>query len=234
VALGEDFRIALGALGANKLRSGLTMLGIVIGVAAVIAVVSIVQGLERMITEQLQGGGTTFIQVTADFGPRGQAVAGRHVKLTWDDGKAIAERVGGIRRITPILFGRATLKYGDRDHAPPSIEGVSPDYPEVANHAVDRGRFLSRIDFDNRRNVVVLGRRVVEELGLGSRPLGKEVYVGGHPATVVGVMEEKGQSLGRDLDDVAFVPFNAALTLFGRDAGDVVQLQLQARDAATV
>jgi putative ABC transport system permease protein len=234
MALGEDVRIALGALSANKLRSGLTMLGIVIGVAAVIAVVSIIQGLERMITDQLQGVGTTFIQVTADFGPRGQAFAGKHVKLTWDDGKAIAERVGGIRRITPILLGRATLKYGDRDHTPPSIEGVSADYPEVANHAVDRGRFLSRIDADNRRNVVVLGRRVVEELGLGGKPLGREIYVGDHAATVIGVMEEKGQSLGRDLDDVAFVPFNAALTLFGRDAGDVVQLQLQAKDAAAV
>jgi len=234
MALGEDVRIALGALSANKLRSGLTMLGIVIGVAAVIAVVSIIQGLERMITDQLQGVGTTFIQVSADFGPRGKEFAGRRVKLTWDDGQAIAERVGGIRRITPILLGRATLKYGDRDHTPPSIQGVSPDYPEVANHAVDRGRFLSRIDFDNRRNVVVLGRRVVEELGLGANPIGREVYVGGHPATVVGVMEEKGQSLGRDLDDVAFVPFNIALALFGRDAGDVVQLQLQARDAAAV
>ncbi len=234
MALGEDVRIALGALGANKLRSGLTMLGIVIGVAAVIAVVSIIQGLERMITEQLQGVGTTFIQVTADLGPRGQEFAGRHVKLTWEDGQAIAERVGGIRRITPILHGRATVKYGDRDHTPPSIDGVSPDYPEVENHAVDRGRFLSRIDFDNRRNVVVLGRRVVEELGLGAKPIGKEVYVGDHAATVVGVMEEKGQSLGRDLDDVVYIPFNIALSLFGRDAGDVVQLELQAQDAGAV
>jgi putative ABC transport system permease protein len=196
--------------------------------------VSIIQGLERMITEQLQGVGTTFIQVNADLGPRGQEFAGRHVKLTWDDGKAIAARVGGIRRITPILLGRATVKYGDRDHTPPAIQGVSQDYPEVENHTVDRGRFLSRIDFDNRRNVVVLGHRVVEELGLGSKPIGKEVYVGDHPATVIGVMEEKGQSLGRDLDDVAFIPFNIALSLFGRDAGDVVQLELQAKDAASV
>ncbi len=72
MAFVEDFRIALSALATNKLRSALTMLGIVIGVAAVIAVVSIIQGLERMITEQLQSVGTTFIQVTPDFGPRGQ------------------------------------------------------------------------------------------------------------------------------------------------------------------
>ena len=234
MAFVEDFRIALSALATNKLRSALTMLGIVIGVAAVIAVVSIIQGLERMITEQLQSVGTTFIQVTPDFGPRGQQVSGRHVKLTWEDGRAIAGKVGGIRLITPILFGRAALKYGDRQHTPASVQGVNQDYPEVANHAVERGRFLSRIDFDNRRNVVVVGRRVVEELGLGSRPVGKEIYVGSYPATVIGVMEEKGQSLGRDLDDIAFVPFNAALTLFGRDAGEAVQLQLQARDAAAV
>jgi len=234
VAMVEDFRLALTALAVNKLRSLLTMLGIVIGVAAVIAVVSIIQGLEQMITDQLQGVGTTFIQVTPDFGQRGPATVGRHVKLTWDDGKAIAEKVGGIRLITPILVGSATLKHGDRQHTPASINGVNQDYPEVANHTVDRGRFLSRIDFDNRRNVVVVGRRVVEELGPGSRPVGKEIYVGSYAATVIGVMEEKGESLGRDLDDVAFVPFNAALMLFGRDAGDTVQLELQATSAAAV
>ncbi len=234
MAIGEDFRIALSALATNKLRSALTMLGIVIGVAAVIAVVSIIQGLERMITDQLHGVGTTFVQVTPDLGPRNGLVTGRHVRLTWDDGRAIAARVGGIRLITPILVGRATLKYGDREHTPASVEGVNQDYPEVANHTVDRGRFLSRIDFDNHRKVVVIGRRVAQDLGLGSRPVGREIYVGPYAATVIGVMEEKGQSLGRDLDDIAFVPFNAALTLFGRDAGDTVQLQLQARDAAAV
>src|SRR6476659_9382297 len=107
------------------------MLGIVIGVAAVIAVVSIVQGLERMITEDLQGVGTTFIQVTPDRGPHGPELSSRRVKLTWDDGKAIAERVGGIRLITPILIGQAALKYGDRQHTPASIQGVNQDYPDV-------------------------------------------------------------------------------------------------------
>ena len=234
MAFAEDTRLALTALAANKMRSLLTMLGIVIGVAAVVAVVSIVQGLELMITKELQGVGTTFIEVAPDLGPRRPAMAGRRVKLTWDDGKAIAEKVPGIRLITPVLQGRTTLKYGDRQHAPPALQGVNQDYPEVENHTVDRGRFFSRVDFENRRNVVVVGRRVVEELGLGAQPVGKEIYVGSYPATVVGVMEEKGQSLGRDLDDVAYVPFNIAVSLFGRDAGDAIQLDLQAASAAAV
>jgi putative ABC transport system permease protein len=96
------------------------------------------------------------------------------------------------------------------------------------NHTVDQGRFFSRIDFDNRRKVAVVGTDVVEELALGSQPLGKEIYVGQYPATVIGVTEEKGQTLGENLDDLVFVPFNQAILLFGRNAGDQVQLRLQA------
>jgi len=231
----ENFRLALGALYANKMRSILTTLGIIIGVAAVIAVVSIVQGLQFMITRELQGVGATYIVVRPDFGDRnGPGMVARSVKLTWDDGKAIREKVPSVRLITPVLNGRGQVKYGDRKHTPPSIQGVNQDYPDVANHTVDRGRFLSRVDLENRRNVVVVGQKVVEELDLGKRPLGKEIYVGTYPATVIGVMEKKGQSLGRDLDDIVFVPFDAAVALFGRNAGDAVELRLQAQSTAVV
>jgi putative ABC transport system permease protein len=93
---------------------------------------------------------------------------------------------------------------------------------------VDRGRFFSRIDLENRRKVVVIGEKVIEELNLGPQPLGKEVYVDAYPGTIIGVMEKKGQSLGMNVDDLAFVPFDSALTLFGRNAGDQIQLRLQA------
>jgi putative ABC transport system permease protein len=225
----ENFRIAVAALRANAMRSVLTTLGIVIGVAAVIAVVSIVQGLQQMITKELEGVGATYMEVRADVGRRDPGRVARQVKLTWDDGKAVRDRISGIRLITPVVTGRAQLKYGDRKYTPGAIYGVNQDYQEVANHVVDRGRFFSRIDSDNRRNVVLLGQKVVDELALEPDPVGKEVYVGTYPATVVGVMEKKGQSLGNDLDDRAFVPFDAAVSLFGRNAGDLVQLRLQAR-----
>jgi putative ABC transport system permease protein len=225
----ENFRIALAALRANLLRSILTTLGIVIGVAAVIAVVSIVQGLKTVITKELQGVGATYMEVSADFGDREPGEAGRQVKLTWDDGQAIARRVPGIRRITPVIAGAAQVKIGDRKYNPGAVYGVNQDYQEVASAAVDQGRFFSRIDLDNHRNVAVLGAKVVDELALGPEPVGREIYVGRYPATVIGVMEKKGQSLAGNLDDRVYVPFPAALSLFGRGAGDLVQLKLQAR-----
>jgi putative ABC transport system permease protein len=229
----ENFRIAFRALWANKLRSLLTTLGIIIGVAAVIAVVSIVQGLQFMLTQQLQGVGATYIMVLPDQSNQGPGVVARQVKLTWEDGKAIRERVAGVALITPVIAGNSTLKYRDRQHST-LILGVNDDWPEVSNHAVDRGRFLSPLDLAHRRKVAVIGRKVVGELRLGADPIGREIYVGNLPRTVIGIMEERGQSLGTDIDDLVFVPFETSLMLFGRQAAEQVQLRLQAESTAVV
>jgi putative ABC transport system permease protein len=233
VVLSENFRVALRALRANKMRSILTTLGIIIGVAAVIAVVSIVQGLQFMITKELQGVGATFIAVNPrfEFGP---ASMSRQVKLTWDDGQAIRDQVPGVRYLTPMLMGSQQVKYRDRQHKPDVVIGVNEHWPEIANHAVDTGRFFSRIDLDHRRKVAVIGRTVVEELRLGDDPIGREIYVGALPVTVIGVMEKRGQSLGQDSDDLVFVPFETGLALFGRSAADTLLLRLQAENAQVV
>jgi len=227
----ENFRIAAGALRANKMRSILTTLGIIIGVAAVIAVVSIVQGLQFMITSQLQGVGTTFviIQPKQPFG----LVMARPVRLTWEDGRAIQRQVRNVDMITPQIVGQEELKYRDRQHRT-FILGVNEDWPEVNNFAVDRGRFFSRLDLDRRNKVVVIGRTVIDELRLGDEPIGKEIYVGSVPVTVIGIMEDKGRSLGFDYNDMTFIPFDTALSVFGRDAGDKVELRLQAATSEAV
>ncbi|MGB6366500.1 MAG: ABC transporter permease, partial [Thermoanaerobaculia bacterium] len=108
----ENFRIAFRALWANKMRSILTTLGIIIGVAAVIGVVSIVQGLQHQITQQLQGVGATYVMVLPDQSRnQGPGVVVRQVKLTWEDGQAIQERVTGIELITPLIGGNEQVKY---------------------------------------------------------------------------------------------------------------------------
>jgi len=229
----ENFRIAFRALWANKLRSLLTTLGIIIGVAAVVAVVSIVQGLQFQITQTLQGVGATYIMVLPDTQNQGPGVVARQVKLTWEDGQEIRQRVAGIKRITPVIVGNEELKYRDRQHRS-LILGTNGDWPEVANFQVERGRFFSAIDLDHRRKVAVVGQKVIEELRLGDKPVGREIYVGRIPATVIGVMEKKGQSLGTDVDDIVYVPFETSLTLFGRRAADQVQLRLQAASAEDV
>jgi putative ABC transport system permease protein len=228
----ENFRVAVSSLRANLMRSMLTALGIIIGVAAVIAVVSIVQGLQYMITQEVQGVGATYMQVSIDWQQQNPGLVSRQVKLTWDDGKAIREEVPGIRQITPIIGGNVQIKYRDRTHSP-IVLGVTADYPDVVNHTVDRGRFISRIDTEHRRKVAVVGEEVVDELKLGD-PIGKEIYVGNTAMTVIGVMEDKGQALGQNRNDMIFVPFDAALTLFGRNAGDRVELHLQAENAVVI
>jgi putative ABC transport system permease protein len=229
----ENFRISFAALRANLMRSILTTLGIIIGVAAVIAVVSIVQGLQFMITEEVQGFGATYLQVSIDWQQQRPGLVSRPVKLTWEDGQAIRDSVPGIEEITPVIAGSQQIKYRDRTHQT-FVLGVNESYPEVVNHTVERGRFISRIDREHRRKVVVVGQEVVEELDLGNEPIGKEVYIGSIPAVVVGVMEDKGQVLGQNRNDLAFLPYDAALSVFGRNAGDQVELHLQARSAEVV
>jgi putative ABC transport system permease protein len=230
----ENFRIALGALRANLMRSLLTVLGIIIGVAAVIAVVSLVQGMQFMITRELQGVGATYVMVLPNIQHGQPDTVARQVRLTWEDGLAIRQRVAGVKLITPAVVGQADVHYRDRSHTPDLVIGVNQDWPEVINFTVESGRFFSGLDVSERRKVAVVGREVVDELTLGPDPVGKEIYVGKYPATVIGVTEKKGQSLGQNLDNLVFIPFDSALTLFGRQAGDQVQLRLQARDAQAV
>jgi putative ABC transport system permease protein len=225
-------RIALRALKVNRTRSALTMLGIIIGVAAVIAVVSIVQGLQHMITGQLQNVGATFIQVVPQQEFGGPGMVQKQVRLTWEDGQAIGQHVRNVAMITPQIFGQTEVKYRDRQHKP-YVLGVNADWPEVNKFNVDRGRFFSRLDLDRRAKVAVVGTGVVDELKI-PQPIGAEIYIGTTPATIIGVMEEKGRALGIDYDDILFVPFDTALGIFGRRAGDQVQLQLQAATSESV
>jgi putative ABC transport system permease protein len=225
----ENFRIALTALRANLMRSILTTLGIVIGVASVVAVVSVVQGIQFLANNVFAGVGATFIVVEPKRAEGPPGMVTHEVKLTWADGKALRDQVQGIRLITPILTGTAKVKYGDRQHQPGAVKGVNADYQDVMNQTVDRGRFLSPIDIADRRKVAVLGTKVVDELKLGANPIGREIYVGSYPATVVGVMEQRGQALGEDRDDLVFIPFDSAAAVFGRDAADQVELDLQAQ-----
>jgi putative ABC transport system permease protein len=228
----ESLRIALQALRANGLRSLLTTLGIIIGVAAVVSVVSVVQGLQQMATRTFGEMGATYleIEVRRDI-ERGPGLIAKQVKLTVEDAAAVAAQVPGIRVMCRIAGGSAQVRYADRQHRPAAgVLGVDETYQDVLNHTVDRGRFLSRLDLENHRKVAVIGPKVADKLALGggSQPLGKEIYVGKLPVTVIGVMEKKGQSLGFDLDDRVFLPFGTALTLFGRAAADRVELDLQA------
>ena len=213
----ENVRIAVRALRANKMRSILTTLGIIIGVAAVIAVVSIVQGLQFMITKELQGVGATYVMVLPKQDQnQGPGIVARQVRLTWEDGRAILAQVPGIRMMTPLIGGRSTVKFRDRQHDPDFVFGVNESWPEVSNYTVDRGRFFSRLDLVERRKVAVVGPKIVDwDEPRVLREVGRSTDRFGHPFTPLQDGERDQGQYDRVLE-VLFV--SSAVMLISREA----------------
>lgn len=224
----ESLRIALRSIAANAMRSILTTLGIIIGVAAVIAVVSIVQGLNFWIAGELEGVGATYMMAFPERDPHNPDLAGREVKLTYEDGQAILEKVPEVVAFTPIFFRGERVRAGDRSVSRMML-GVGASYQEVVNHWVDRGRFFSDLDMRTRARVCLVGLQVIEDLRLGSQPLGRDIQVGQATFTIVGVLESKGEFLGQNRDNLVLIPFPTAREIYGEDATDQIRLDMKAR-----
>jgi putative ABC transport system permease protein len=232
--LWENLRIALRSIWAHKMRSVLTTLGIIIGVAAVIGVVSIVQGLNFWIAGQLQGVGATYIRVDSRRDPSDPDLANRGNTLTYEDGQAIVEQIPEIVAFSPITFRSDRVRRGKRTSTP-FVLGVGSAFQEVTNTWVEKGRFFSSLDEASRAHVCVVGTKVVEDLELGEQPLGKDVTIGNTVFTVIGVMEKLGQILGANRDSLIVIPFTTARELYGQQAIEqFFRLDLQARSAADV
>src|SRR5258706_1392651 len=223
----ENVKIALRAIGANKMRSILTVLGVMIGVAAVIAVVSLVQGMQYQISSQLDNFGATFIRVIPDF----SAARGNPFlpvpSLTYEDAIAVKRGATAVRNFTPLFIGNASLKNGDTRHDT-SLLGVNQSYPDVANQFVDHGRFFGTLDEEAKKRVCVLGFEAARQLGL-TDPVGKDIRMDNNNFTVVGVMEKRGSSLGNDPDDVIYIPFATAQMLYGPERMTHLPIALQVR-----
>jgi putative ABC transport system permease protein len=214
----EAIRLALRALAANKLRSALTMLGIIIGVGAVITLLSVGQGFQVLVTEQLQSAGTNLLFVVpGNIGAGGQAqfrVAARST-LTKADAEAIADpfNAPSAARVAPELMSSATVSFGKKDLRL-SISGVTPAYEQVRNSPVTRGNFISEADVAGRSRVTVLGSRAAEKLfGPDVYPIGQTIKINAVPFKVVGVMAAKGGGGGMgggNQDEVVLVPMSTA------------------------
>ena len=229
----ESLRIALRSIAANAMRSILTTLGIIIGVAAVIAVVSIVQGLNFWIAGELEGVGATYMMAFPERDPHNPDLAGREIKLTFEDGQAILEKVPEVVAFTPIFFRGERVRSGDRSVSPMML-GVGASYQEVVNHWVDRGRFFSDLDMRTRARVCLVGLQVIEDLRLGGQPLGRDIQVGQATFTIVGVLEGKGEFLGQNRDNLVLIPFPTAREIYGEDATDQIRLDMKARSPEDV
>jgi putative ABC transport system permease protein len=222
----ENLKIATLAIAANKMRSILTVLGVMIGVAAVIAVVSLVQGMQYQIAGQLENIGGTFIRVVPDFSrARGNPFL-PVPQLTYGDAEAV-KGVTVVSAVTPLFFSSATLKYRDSTHDT-NLQAVNQYYPDIAHQYVDRGRFFVTFDEEAKKRVCVLGSEAARSLNMGE-PVGKDIRVNGNNFTVVGVMEKRGATLGGDPDDVIYIPFTTAMLIYGEDQMKHLPIALQVR-----
>jgi len=213
MTLTESIRIALRAMAAHKLRATLTMLGIIIGVAAVITLMAAGQGVQVYVAEQFQGIGTNLLFVLpGKFDAGGPAAMQRAPDpLTLEDALALSDpfRLPDVARVAPQIERMATLVAGGR-RSVSQLQGVTPQYPQVRNWYPEVGEFISQQDMDGQTRVVVLGQTVVETLFPDTPyPIGETVRINNVPFRVIGVMESKGGTFG-DQDDTVFIPLTTA------------------------
>ncbi|HIC90054.1 MAG TPA: hypothetical protein EYP04_11730, partial [Anaerolineae bacterium] len=212
----ESVRIALRGLSANKLRSALTMLGIIIGVGAVITLLSVGHGVERYVTEQFQSVGTNLLFVVPGQLSSGPPSARRAAGygLTVGDAQALADPllVPDVVAVAPEL-SRYTSVTASKEEALPQVSGVTPEYQDVRNWTVVAGRFIRTADVAGHSRVAVLGQTVVERLfSEYDDPIGQTIKINNIPFRVIGIMEEKGGSGFGDEDNQVFVPLTTAQT----------------------
>jgi putative ABC transport system permease protein len=207
------FRIAFRALARNKMRSALTMLGIVIGVSAVIAMVSIGQGAQAQVQEQIANVGTNLLFVGAGSqnvgGVRSGTGATNSNRLTVEDIEAIRREIPSVAMASPTVNTRAQMVFGNQNWNT-QVQGVNEQFPQIKKWGVASGEFFTEADVRTAARVIVLGQTVAESLYPGTDPVGQMVRVRELPFRVIGVMKAKGQDAGgRDQDDTAFAPYTA-------------------------
>lgn len=217
--LRENLSMAVFSIFSSKLRSFLTMLGIIVGVAAVITMIGIGQGAGAQITERISQLGANLLMVrpgASRFGPA-RSARGSITSLTYEDAQAIAERCLSVAKIDAEYSRNAQVVYRN-NNTNTTINGVTPNHPEVRNFSVAQGSFFTEDDNRLMRRVAVLGKTVVKELFGDDDPIGQYIKIKRIIFQVIGVMSEKGSSGWRDEDDIVFVPLKTAQKrLFGVD-----------------
>jgi putative ABC transport system permease protein len=228
----ELVRLALGRLGTSRLRSLLTMLGVIIGVASVVALVAVGQGATSGITSQIESLGTNLLTVNpgSTFAGLTSQGAGTADTLTVDDAAAIAA-LDGIAAVAPQVSTQALVVAGD-ENTTTTIIGTTADYATVRNEVVTQGTFLNGASVDHELRVAVLGASTADDLGLGRDDLGTEISIGGLPFQLIGILEAKGSTGPFSADDQVYVPLAVVQRQFvGGDSVRSISVSVADRNA---
>lgn len=199
--------MAVSSILGNKMRSFLTMLGVIIGVGAVILLVSVGEGSARNVTQRIQSMGSNLLTVNI----RGR---GAVTSLSYNEAMEFAD-FPGVHRIAPTQTSTATVKYGNTTVDDASLESTVPDYRSVLNYEVASGRFLMESDVTGRQKVAVIGKEIVDELFPFQNPLGERIKVNGQTFTIIGTLKEKGTSMAGSSDNKVIIPITVGLRLSG-------------------
>ncbi|MEU3569989.1 ABC transporter permease [Kitasatospora sp. NPDC036755] len=230
--LWQTLRFAVGGLAANKVRSALTMLGVLIGVASVILLLAVGNGSSAAVKESITSLGTNALTVSSGSASGGSRATSSVKKLTVADAKALASdsSTGAIKSVAPVVTTSGTALYGNISYSPGSIVGTYPSYFETSNQKVAHGEYFTDDDVLASRKVAVLGATTAKQLFDTEDPVGRSVVLGGTPFTVVGVLQAKGGSGFTDPDDVVIAPLPTVQNAF-TGFGSVNQILVQASSA---
>ncbi|GGA72109.1 ABC transporter permease [Arenimonas soli] len=225
----EAFRAALTSLMAHRMRSFLTTLGILIGTASVIAVVSLVQGFSRSISDQFSdlGGSTLTLQPYTSFA---DASLGKENRLSFDDVDLLRYRIAGVGDVVPMMMVPINgVGYRSRT-AMASVIATTADFTAVRGIYPQSGRFIVESDDQSRRRVAVVGTKAIEDLELPEDPVGEYIRLGNEWFKVVGVMEKRGELLGMSQDNYVVIPFDVGRAMTGNEVRPRMSISFTAQD----
>ena len=220
MGLKEIVRLALESLLAQKLRTALTILGMVIGVGAIVLLVSLGQGAKNYVTSEFEGLGTNLIIIQPGKSDKkthmGPPVGAAQRKMTIADVTAIEKRALNVEAVSGLVLGTVSVRY-EESLSNITVFGTNEQFPQILTVRVGRGEYFSREEDDYGRRVVVLGQNVVNDLFGDADPIGQTVKLNESEFRVIGVLSPMGNKLGLDFDELGFIPTQAALQLFNDD-----------------
>jgi putative ABC transport system permease protein len=218
-AIRDNLAETFSTLRAHKLRASLTMLGLTMGVATLITVMTIVQGANVYVEQKIANLGTNVFQIArtpfavTDFNIVIKALKYRKIEL--DDMQAVADRCSDCAEVGASASTTIRARYGNKEVTDVSLSGQTPTMADIDTRSVERGRYFTESESEHRANVCLIGNTLVQQLFLGVDPIGKILRVGTEEFTVVGVMEKVGSVLGQDQDNFVMVPLTVYLRMQG-------------------
>lgn len=228
----ETLNSALKAILINRLRSFLTILGIVIGVTSVILLISLVTGLKTYITGQIQGLGSNLLFVIPGRVGGARSPGGVQAnRLTYSDALNLRNKLGSSAQVSAVIQRSATLKFANKNDKGAAVFGVEANYPKIISIKLDDGRFFKESESQAVRKVAVIGLSVKKDLFANGKALGQVIDVAGLKYTVVGIAASRGSTFGIDQDNAIYVPFSAAQKQFGIDRLNTIYISANSADS---